>query len=113
MTIKDQKEAQDKISQLQMIEQNVHGFLVQKQGLQTQILEIDNALTELGKTDEAYRIVGSIMVRSKPEELKEDLESKKKMADMRLKSIEKQEEKMKEKAQSLQKDVLALLKEEA
>jgi len=45
------KETEKDIAQLQLIEQNLQNFLVQKQTFQTQLLEIDNALKELNSNN--------------------------------------------------------------
>ncbi len=71
------KETEQKIAQLQLYEQSLQNILIQKQQFQSQSLEIDSALKELEATKEAYKIVGNIMVASKKEDLKKDLESKK------------------------------------
>ena len=56
------KEAEKKISQLQMLEQGMQSLLMQKQQFQLQQVEIESALKELENVDEAYKIVGNIMV---------------------------------------------------
>ena len=64
-----EKETEKKISQLQMMEQSMQGFLMQKQQFQGQLVEIESALKELEKSKEAYKIVGNIMVSSDKKEL--------------------------------------------
>ena len=94
-----------------MLEQNLQNFLVQKQNFQMQMIEIDSALDELTKTDKAYKIVGNLMVASKKEELEADLKNRKEMTELRIKSIEKQEKSLKERAAKLQKEVLGEMEE--
>lgn len=103
-------DTQQKIGQLQLMEQNLQQFLLQKQQFQTQLIELNSALGELDKTEEAYKIVGNIMVLTKKDELKKDLESKKEVLDLRIKSIEKQEKVIKEKTQKMQAEVMESLK---
>lgn len=105
------KDAQSKIQQLQLLEQNMQNFLMQKQQLQQQLMEIESALEELDKTKKAYKIIGNIMVASESDELKTDLTQKKDTLNLRLKSIQKQEDKLKEKSQALQSEVLTSMKE--
>ena len=102
----------DKITQLQMMEHNLQQFLLQKQGFQSQLLEIESALSELGKTECAYKILGNIMVKTDRGELKKDLEEKRHLVDLRIKSLEKQEGKLKEHASKTQSEGLATLKKE-
>ncbi len=104
------KETEQKINQLQLIEQNMQNFLMQKQNFQTQTLELDNALKELDSAKEGiYKVVGSIMIASDKETLKKDLASKKEVIDLRLKSLKKQEDHIREKAEKIQAEVLEVL----
>ena len=103
-------EDQQKIAQLQLIEQNMQNLLQQKQAFSNQLNEINSALEELNKTDNAYKIVGNIMVKSDKIELNKDLEGKKEIAELRIKSIEKQENLLKDKASKIQKEVLENMK---
>ncbi len=106
------KETENKISQLQMFEQSLQNFLIQKQQIQTQLIEIESALKELKDAKTAYKIVGNIMVGAKKEELEKDLNKKKETVQLRIKTIEKQEKQIKEKAEVLQKEVMKELKPE-
>ena len=104
------KETQESISKLQLIEQNVQTLLMQKQQFQGQLFELESALKELEKTDEAYKIVGNVMIKTDKTALKAELSSKKEIIDLRLKNIDKQEKQMKDKAEALQKEVMGKLK---
>ncbi len=106
-----EKETEKKISQLQMMEQSMQTFLMQKQQFQAQLVEIESALKELEKSKEAYKIVGNIMVSSSKEELENDLKKKKEMVELRIKTLEKQESQIKEKASAVQAEVMKELKE--
>ena len=106
------KETEQKIGQLQMFEQSLQSFLGQKQQFQIQLAEIESALGELDNTQKAYKIVGNIMVESEKNELKADLTSRKEMLELRIKAMEKQESQVREKAQSLQSEILKNMKKE-
>ncbi len=108
----EQKETEQKISQLQMYEQSLQSFLVQKQQFQGQLAEVESALEEIGKTDKAYKIVGNVMVLSDKKELNADLESKKEMLELRIKAMEKQEVQVREKTSKLQAEILKRIKQE-
>ena len=94
------KEVQEKIQQLQLIEQNMQNFLQQKQQFQAQLAEIDSALGELKTAKDAYRIVGNIMVAKSKEDIEKDLNQKKEMVTLRITTMEKQEEHLKKKAKA-------------
>jgi len=100
------KETETKLNQLQMLEQSMQNLLMQKQQFQLQQVEIESALKELEKVNEAYKIVGNIMVLSKKDDLKADLTSKKEIVELRIKNMEKQENQLREKASKLQNEVL-------
>ena len=105
------KETEQSIAQLQLLEQNITTLAMQRQAFQGQLLEIENALKETEKASgTTYRIIGNVMIASSKDEIKKDLESKKEMLDLRIKSFEKQEKNFKEKAEQLQSSVLKELK---
>jgi prefoldin beta subunit len=103
--------SQEKIQQLQLIEQNMQTLLMQKQKFQSQLLEIDNASKEVEETEkEVYKIVGTIMVESEKPKLTEELKSQKEVIELRIKNIEKQEGLIKEKESQLQSDIMKDIK---
>ncbi len=105
------KSAQEKLGELQLLQQRLSLFGGQKQQFQIQLAEVENALNELGKVKStAYKMIGEILLERPADELKKELEEKKAEMDIRVKTIEKQEEKTKERALELQKEVQAALK---
>src|SRR3989338_10147608 len=106
------KETEEGIQQLQLLEQNLQNFLMQKQQFQAQLIEIDSALEELKDNKEAYKIIGNIMVKTSKEELEKDLKNKKEMIELRIKTLEKQEDKIQERSKKIQEDVLKKMKTE-
>lgn len=107
-----EKESQEKIAKLQVMEQNMQQLGMQKQQFQGQLMEIDSALSELGNTSEAYKIVGNIMVKAKADDIKKDLSSKKELMEVRIQALEKQESQLQEKAQALKEEVMSSMKKE-
>jgi len=101
---------QEDIGRLQAIEQNLQTMLLHKQQAQANLMEIDAALTELGKAKTAYKIIGNVMVSAGPEELKKELEQKKDMVQLRVSTFEKQEKKLRDQAKELQEKVMKELK---
>jgi prefoldin beta subunit len=104
-----EQEADEKIGRLTMLEQNLQNTALQKQSFHLQLLEIESALKEVESSPEAYKIVANIMVRSDKTELAKELIEKKEMVELRIKSLEKQESKLREKATELQQEVLGKL----
>ena len=103
---------EEKINQLSMLEQSIQKISMQKQQFQAQLTEIDSALSEISNKEKAYKIVGNIMVLKPKVDIEKDLNSKKEIAELRIKTLEKQEEKAKEKAKALQEEVMKSLGEQ-
>lgn len=101
------KETKNKISKLQILEQRLNSLLLQKQNFQTQLLEIENALGEIENSNETYKILGNVMVSVEKTQLKKELSSKKEISDLKVRNIEKEEKKIREEANELQKEVLS------
>ena len=102
----DKKESEEKIAQLQLLEQNMQNFTMQKQQFQMQLNEIASALENLKDSEKSYKIVANIMINAKKEDLEKELNQKKEMLELRIKKLEKQEEEIREKSQKIQKEVL-------
>ncbi|MBI4095394.1 MAG: prefoldin subunit beta [DPANN group archaeon] len=103
--------AQEKLGELQLLQQRLTLFGAQKQQFQVQLAEVDNAINELGKTKStAYKMVGEILLERPADELKKELDDKKVELDIRVKTLEKQETKTKDSALALQKELQAELK---
>lgn len=100
------------LGQLQMQNQQLQNVLLQKQTLMLQGKEVEKALDEISKEDtqEIYRSIGPILVRADKEKTKKDLEEQKEEMELKIKTLEKQESRLKsmmkesqEKFQGLQK----------
>lgn len=112
MIMTEQQDAEQKISQLQLLDQNLQNLLLQKQQVQAQQIEVENALEEVQKTTkEVYQIIGPVMVAVEHEKIKKELESRKEVLVLRMKSFEKQEAQLKEKASKVQAEVMQHLQQ--
>ena len=99
------------INKLQLHQQNLQTIMLQKQQLEGQLAEIDSALQEISSDSKTYKILGKIMILSSSEDILKELNGKKETLELRLKNFSKQEEKIKENIDSLQKEALKELKE--
>lgn len=64
-----------------------------------------NAIKEVGASSgEIYKITGQIMLKSDKEKILKDLEEKKKIAEMQIETIEKQEKLFDSKAEEIRKE---------
>lgn len=104
------KETKEKIEQLQNLEQNINSLIAQKQQFQSQQLEVENALSQIKDTKQIFRIIGNIMVASDSKVVKKELDEKKELLDLRLSTMEKQEDKLRKQAGEIQQEVLKEMK---
>lgn len=95
----------EKLQELHALESNLQSFLMQKQAAQIELNEINNALEEAGKSEEVYRVIAGVMIKSNPKEVKEDLEEKKRVVEMKISSMEKQEKLLEKDAAFLRKEI--------
>jgi prefoldin beta subunit len=105
-----ENQSDEKLMQIQLLEQNMQTFLMQKQQFQIQLSEVDSALENIKGSSKTYKIIANIMVDSDKTTLEKDLQQKKEVLELRIKSLEKQEEKIREKSEKLQKEVLGNMK---
>jgi prefoldin beta subunit len=104
--------SQEDIQQLQLLEQSVSNLVSQKQTFQVQLNEIDNAMNEIKDKETAFKIVGGLMVEKPKKDIEDELADKKKLLEVRISSLEKQESKMGEKKEALQKKVMESMKDD-
>lgn len=95
-----------KVNQLQLLQQNLQNILLQKQQVESSLIELNSASAELQQTDKAYRIVGKIMIASPKEALLVEINQKKEIAELRLKNVIQQEENIKNNLELLQKEAV-------
>lgn len=87
-----QEDTNRKIEELQILENQLQGFLAQKQAIQVELNEIDNALAELNKTnEEVYKMTSGFLIKSDSKDVIKELEEKRKLFKLRVESMEKQE----------------------
>lgn len=106
------KEIQKKAQELQVLEQHLQSFLAQKQMIQLELNEALNALEEVKKTkDEIYKILSGVMIKANKQSIIEELEEKKKLSELKINSIEKQEAMIEKKASELRSEINSLMQE--
>lgn len=89
----------EQVSRLQQLQQNLQAIMMQKQQMEVESVETDRALEELkkvGADDAVYKAAGSVMVKSKKDDVIKELEEKKELSATRVKVLEKQETRVKE-----------------
>ncbi|KHO47743.1 MAG: prefoldin beta subunit [archaeon GW2011_AR5] len=103
-------ELENLIGHLQMQNQQLQAVLMQKQALSMQSREIEKALEHLETaSDDVYRTVGPILVKVPGGEVKKQLEDDKEEVDLKLKTIESQEKKLRDKLKESQEKIQGMM----
>lgn len=90
--MKIDKDTQGKLQELQMAEQNLQNILLQKQAFQLELNETESAIEETKKADDdIFKILGNIMIKADKKEVLKELEEKKNIFSLRIKTLENQE----------------------
>ena len=98
---------QNKIQEMQMLEQNLQNLLMQKQAFDMESSETKAALKEIENAkDDIFKIIGQLMIKSDKQKVKEELLNKEKILDLRLSTIGKQENSLMEKLTSLREEIM-------
>ncbi|ADG13868.1 prefoldin subunit beta [Methanocaldococcus infernus] len=109
MEIPPQVQAQ--LMQFQQFQQQLQMIILQKQGVEAELNETKKALEELEKSsaEEVYKLVGGLFVKRKKDEVINELKEKLETLELRLKTLQKQEDKLKEKLEEIQKKLQSVI----
>ena len=104
---------QEKIQELQNIEQNLQVFLQQKQSMQVEENEISNALSELKNesSDEVYKIISGIMIKSDKNSLISELKEKQAVINKRIEAIAKHDSLLQKRSDELRHEITISMSE--
>ncbi len=98
-------DAQNMLSQLQQLQQQLQSVMSQKRQAEAYQQEAEEALNEVQDAGEGvpmYKAAGNVLVKADKEKLVSELEEKKETYGLRVKTLERQENKLREKLEELQ-----------
>jgi prefoldin beta subunit len=97
------QEAQNTLAQAQAYQQQAQNILIQKENISLQLAEINNALGELEKTTETeiFKMSGPVLIKSTKSSVKKELSEKQELLNLRLKTLEKNERKLREELEEI------------
>jgi len=98
-------QVQQRLLTLQQRQQTLQGVLTQKQQLELELNEVEQALSELEKLTDAaviYKSIGSLLVKSKKTKVTTELNERKELLNMRINVLGKQEERLRTHVKDLQ-----------
>lgn len=108
----EKKDVNEMIKKLQQIQQQLQVLMYQKQSVQVQQAEIENALKEVesGGSTELYEIIGTVMIKRDRDGLLKSLKEKNEILELRVSSLDKQINSLSNSAKNLQDEVISLSK---
>jgi len=98
-------QVQQRLLRLQQLQQTLQGVLTQKQQLELELNEGEQALSELEKLTDAaviYKSIGSLLVKSEKTKVTTELNERKELLNMRINVLGKQEERLRTQVKDLQ-----------
>jgi prefoldin beta subunit len=96
---------QQRLLRLQQLQQTLQGVMAQKQQLEMQLTEVEQAASELEKLDETaviYKSIGALLVKSEKDKVTAELTERKELLTMRVDVLAKQEERLRTQVKDLQ-----------
>ena len=96
---------QERLLRLQQVQQGLQSVLGQKQQLELELTETEQALSELEKMDEKaiiYKSIGSLLVKAEKTNVTTELTERKELLNTRIGVLGKQEERLRAQAKDLQ-----------
>jgi prefoldin beta subunit len=99
------------LAEAQSANQQLQALLMQKQTMTVQRREIELALEEVEKAkDDVYKSIGPIIMKSTKEQLKKELAEMKEQIELHMKTIDKQEKRIKDSLTASQAKLQQLMK---
>ena len=98
-------QVQERLLRLQQLQQTLQSILAQKQQVEAETTEIDQALSELQKLGEdavIYKATGSLMIKSEKTKVTTELNERKELLSTRTQVIAKQEERVRSQVKDVQ-----------
>jgi len=96
---------QQRLLRLQQLQQTLQAVMTQKQQLELELTETEQALEELGKLSKdavVYKSIGSLLVKTERDKVVKELNERKELLNMRISVLGKQEERLRGQLKELQ-----------
>jgi len=96
---------QQRLLRLQQLQQTLQGVMAQKQQLEMQLSEVEQAVSELEKLNETaviYKSIGALLVKSEKDKVTTELTERKELLKMRVDVLGKQETRLRTQVKDLQ-----------
>ena len=109
-------QVQNMVAQMQQIQQQLQAIAAQKVQVEALLKETEASLEEVQKASEdtpIFKAAGSILVKVDKETLLKELQEKKETYEIRIKTLERREERLKERLTEMHKKIQSMLSPQA
>ncbi len=109
-------QVQNLVAQLQQLQQQLQAVITQRAQVEALLRDTEQALEELQKVDDdtpVYKAVGNVLVKEKRENVIKELTEKKETYEIRIKTLQRQEEKLRERFAETQQKLQNMLSPQA
>jgi prefoldin beta subunit len=97
---------EQKLQEMQILEQRLQNSILQKQAFEMELAETSSAIKEVEKSgDEVFKIIGQLMIKAEKKKIQEELDSKSKILELRIKTLGKQENSLTEQLDKLRDEI--------
>jgi len=103
------KQAQDLLMKVQSENQQLQAIMAQKQSVELQEVEINDAIKEIEGKDEIYKEVAGLLVKAEKKKIKEELEESLEFIKIKKKQFNEQETLLKKGLEEDQRKLMAML----
>ena len=102
------EKVKEQVMRLQQLQNTLQALVLQRQSAELELRNVERAIEELEKTSDdavVYKSAGPLLVRRDKESLVKELNERKEILNARLKVLERQEERARERIRELQSSV--------
>jgi prefoldin beta subunit len=103
---------QNMVAQLQQLQQQLQTVLAQKAQIEALLKEAEESMKEVENISEEtplFKVAGSVLVKVEKGKLVKELQEKRETYEIRVKALERQEEKLKDRLAEMQRKIQTLL----
>jgi len=103
-----ERESENLLNQAQIYQQQIQTVMAQKSAFTMELNEIKKALEELEKTNEksVFKLSGPLLIKVDTKDVKKDFSEKEIAINLRIKTMERQEQKLKEKIEGMREKIM-------
>jgi prefoldin beta subunit len=105
-------QVQNMVAQLQQLQQQLQAVVTQRAQVEALLKDTENALEELQRVEDdtpVYKAVGNVLVKEDREKIVKELTEKKETYEIRIKTLQRQEERLRERFAETQKKLQNIL----